>query len=521
MFLKSRLGVLCHMDKDLAIRWALVLAIMVVSLGGIVYGLYLILFVMGTLVEQVLALIFLWLVVVNAIFNTVGCYYYIASYGLDRYIPHAPKSFPNVAVVIPCRDEDVEMVRRNLRSMKTLDYPKEKLSIHFIDNSAKPMKGIEAECRKLGIIYTFMLNPPKYKAYVLNEYLKRLDEEYIAIFDADEFLTDPQFLKEALGQLQQDPKAGFVQTVKEFAPGSVFANALNVYYLFFYKFMQPVRHLCRSPMFTGSCGIVRKSIVQKVGGFPYSPTEDLWFALKADLAGHGGVFCYKCYAYGAPIESFLDFLSQQWRYTIGNIWTFGEYLANLGRIRLDKHIHYISQVCGYLYLSILFIFYAILAMAFVLYDISMRSIYSQVLIPEHLKLAAISYIIAIVLLVVIGGRLYFGSFRLGLLAFFLNFASAIVRARAIVVGVFRLPTKFVITRQGEHSMTAAEAFRITQVETAFAAVLMMFAAIAFFRGDVISAFWLFWYSWLFMCAFLFAYAMNVAGKGGEKAPKRR
>ncbi len=488
------------------------IAIMIVSIGGLIYGVYLLAFITTSIVERLLAAFFLLLVVINAIFNTVGCYYYIRSYGLDKYAPRELKFMPKVAVLIPCRNEDPEMVKRNLRSMMILDYPKDKLSIHLIDNSTTPMKEVEKECRELGITYKFMLNPPKYKAYVLNEYMEGLDEEYIAIFDADERLTDPAFLKESLAQLQQDPKAGFVQTIKEFAPGSFFANAVNVYYLFFYKFMQPVRHFCRSPMFCGSCGIVRKSVVQEVGGFPYSPTEDLWFALKADLAGHGGVFSFKRYAYGAPIESFADFLSQQWRYTVGNIWTFYEYFANLRRFTLEKHIHYVSQVCGYLYLSVLFIFYSLLAMAFVLYDISLRSIYSQVLVPEQLKLVAISYIIAIVLLVVVGGKLYFGSFRAGLLAFFLNFASAILRARAIVVGFLGLPSKFVITRQSEHKLTVMGALRLTLVETAFAALLLVFAVISFMRSDVISAFWLFWYSWLFFCAFLFTYATDVVGQ---------
>ncbi|MDD5318061.1 MAG: glycosyltransferase family 2 protein [Candidatus ainarchaeum sp.] len=497
------------MDTDLWIRWAFVVGIMAVSVGGITYGLYLLAFIASSLAERILSLFFLSLVMINGVFNSVGCYYYLRSYGLDTFEPKRLEGFPKVAVLVPCRNEDAEMVKRNLRSLAKLDYPKDRFGIHLIDNSTAPEKALEAECRKLGITYRFMENPPKYKAYVLNEYLKSLNEEYIAIFDADECLADPSFLRESLAELQADPKAGFVQTIKEFAPGSFFANAVNVYYLFFYRFMQTVRHRCRSPMFCGSCGIVRKSVVQKVGGFPYSPTEDLWFALKADLAGNGGVFAFKRYAYGAPIENFSDFLSQQWRYTIGNVWTFYEYLSNLGRLSAEKHIHYISQVCGYLYLSVLFILYALLSVAFVLYDISMRSLNSQVVVPDHLKLVAVSYIIAIVLLVVVGGRLYFGSFRLGLLAFFLNFASAMVRAKAIIVGALRIPAKFVITRQAGKRLTIIGALRLTMLESLFAVFLFAFAVISFLRSDAISAFWLFWYAWLFSCAFLFALATEV------------
>jgi len=497
------------MDKDLAVRWALVFAIMAVSVGGIAYGAYLLVFITNSLVEKALAVLFLLLVSTNAVFNATGCYYYIRSYGRDRFVPRKLEGHPKVAVLVPCRNEDPEMVKRNLRSLTTIDYPKDNFSIHFLDNSSTPMKSVETECGKLGITYVFMENPPKFKAYVLNEYLKRIEEEYIAIFDADEYLTDPAFLTESLAQLQADPEAGFVQTVKEFEPGSFFANAVNVYYLFFYKFMQPVRHLVRSPMFCGSCGIVRKSVVQKVGGFPFSPTEDLWFALKADLAGNGGVFAYKRYAYGAPIESFAEFLSQQWRYTIGNIWTFGEYFENLGKLTPEKHLHYISQVCGYLYLSVLFIFYALLSMAFVLYDMSERSMNGSLFMPLHLKLAAVSYIIAIVLLVVIGGRLYFGSFKLGLLAFFLNFASAFVRARAIVVGFLRIPVKFIITRQTGERLTVFGAVKRTWLETSFSLACFAFAALSFLRSDVVSAFWLFWYAWLFMCAFIFTLITDV------------
>mgnify|MGYP005849512087 CR=1 FL=1 len=487
------------------------MAIMAVSIGGIIYSIYLLVFITTSLVERLLALAFLILVIVNSIFNAVGCYYYIRSYGLDRFEPKPLRGYPKVAILVPCRNEDPEMVKRNLRSLTAMDYPKDRFSIHLIDNSTTPIREVEEECRKLGITYCFMENPKKLKSYVLNEYLKRVDEEYVAIFDADERLTDPSFLKESLAQLQANPEAGFVQTVKEFGPGSFFANAVNVYYLFFYKFMQPVRHFSRSTMFCGSCGIVRKSIVQKVGGFPHSPTEDLAFAFKADLAGNGGVFSFKRYAYGEPIENFTTFLSQQWRYTIGNIWMAYEYLANLTRLTPEKHLHYISQVCGYLYLSVLFIFYSLLALAFVAYDINIRSLNSHVLIPEHLKLVAVSYIIAIVLLVVVGGRLYFGSFRSGLLAFFLNFASAILRAKAIAVGFLRLPTRFVMTRQETRRTSLLDAVRLTLVETVFSVVLLVFAAISFLRSDVISAFWLFWYSWLFFCAFLFTYGTDVAG----------
>jgi cellulose synthase/poly-beta-1,6-N-acetylglucosamine synthase-like glycosyltransferase len=495
------------MERDLAVRWALVIAIMGVSLGGINYGIYMLLFIVNTLPETILAIFFLTLVIVNTIFNAFGCYYYLRSYGLEEFTPKKIRKYPAVAIVMPTRNEKEEMVKRNIESITKVDYPKDKLGIYLLDNSTEKSWQLEKFCKGIGVNYIYMENPVKLKSYVMNKFLDMVDEEYIAIFDADEYLTDTSFLKETLPFL--DEKAGFVQTIKEFAPGSFFANAVNVYYLFFYRFMQTVRNLCRSPMFCGSCGIVKKSVVKLVGGFPSSPTEDLAFAFKADLAGRGGVFISKRYAFGAPIESFEMFLSQQWRYTIGNMWTLKEFLQNFSKMTNEKRIHYLSQTFGYAYLSVLFIFYAVLGIIFVLTDISLRSLDSQVMIPEHLKLVAVSYMLSVVILVVLGGRLYFGSFKSGLLAFFLNFATAIVRAKAMLVGLFGLNTKFVMTRQNEHKRSAIDALRVTATETTFSLLLLSFSVLSFMRHDVISGFWLFWYSWLFFCAFLFTYGTDV------------
>jgi len=499
------------MDKDLIIRWIFSLMIMLVSFGGVAYGIWLLVFFASDPIEMFLGFAFVVLVSINTLFNTVGCYYYIRSYGLDKFTPKPLTSYPRVAIVVPCRNEDEEMLKRSMESISRVDYPREKIRFTLLDNSDKPSPTLENYCKKLGWEYRFMQNPVKLKAYVMNEYLKSIDEEYVAIFDADEYLDHPEFLRETLPFIIDNPKVGLVQTIKEFAPSSFFANAINVYYLFFYRFIQPVRNLAGSTMFTGSCGIVRRSAVLKVGGFPYSPTEDLAFSLRADILGYDGVFIYKRYAYGAPIESFSDFLSQQWRYTIGNIWGLLDYLSNLRKFTPAKHLHY-WNLFGYIYLSVLFILYAVLTLAVVLYDMLLRSgIYSQASIPTHLQIMAFTYIVAIILLVVIGGKLYFGSFRAGLMSFFLNFSAAVVRTRAIILAFVKKATnfKFVITRQARKNLSIAGVLKATALETGFALLLGVFAIISFLRSDVISAFWLFWYSWLFSCAFIFTCSTDM------------
>lgn len=476
------------------------------------------LFVLGSPAEKVLGGVFVLLLAVNALFNIAGCYYYLASFSAARVRIPPVRSLPRVAVVVPARNEKLETVEKTLRSLLAVDWPREKLAYYVIDNSDRPDTALAGFCRRHGIRYAFIHNPVKLKSYALNKLLPSIKEEFIALFDADDVLVNPAFLKENIGFLLADPSLASVQTRKEYAPGSLFANTVNAYYSFFYNFVQPVRGADRSGMFCGSAGVIRKSAVEKIGGFPASPTEDTAFSFLADLRGMGGAFNPRAYALGEPIESFATFLAQQWRYTIGNTWLVWTYLKNIARIPLAKQLHYASQVFSFAYLSYLFIFYALLTLAFVVLNLSTTIFFSFALIPEFAHFIALTYMVAIIAMVVAGAKLYFGSYRLGLMVMFINFAVALTRARAIAVALLGLPTRFVMTRQAAHSMSWADAVAKTKWESALSGVLLLFAAISFIRLDLIGGFWLFWYGWLFSSAAVFALSTDARA---ATAPARK
>src|SRR5271157_632331 len=140
-----------HMDRDLTIRWILVIAIMGTGISGISFGIYLTQYVATTVPEKMLSVLFTILVTTNAIFNAVGCYYYICSYGLDKIKFKKLKQYPRVAVVMPARNEDGNMVKRNLESLTKLDYPKDKINFYLIDNSTKKATELEKFCGKIGV----------------------------------------------------------------------------------------------------------------------------------------------------------------------------------------------------------------------------------------------------------------------------------------------------------------------------------------------------------------------------------
>ncbi len=496
-------------------KYGLSAAIIVISLTGVMYGTYLVAYILGNPIEKALGGFFVFLLAVNALFNSAGCYYYLKSFEAANVEPKKLKRFPAVAVVVPARNENTETVKQTLSALFKLDYPKEKLNYYLLDNSTKPDKKIEEYCRKHGVAYEYVENPVKLKSYALNHLFPKLKEEYVALFDADDVLWNGQFLKENLGFLEEDKTLASVQTKKEYAQGSLFANTVNAYYSFFYNFVQPVRNNDKSGMFCGSCGIVRRSIVKAVGGFPHSPTEDTAFSFEADLKGYGGAFNSKNYAFGEPIESFATFLAQQWRYTIGNSWLITSYLKNVVTIPFHKQLHYITQVFSFMYLSYLFIFYALLTLSFVVLNLSTTFFYNA-LIPEMANFLALTYLIAIILMIVAGAKLYYGSYKLGLMVLFVNFAVAITRARAIIVAILGLPTRFVMTRQNPNTLKVSEALWLTLPETVLTLMLTFFAIVSFIRLDLIASFWLFWYAWLFSSAFIFAWSTDVKKKNAEK-----
>ncbi|MFH1448503.1 MAG: glycosyltransferase family 2 protein [Candidatus Micrarchaeota archaeon] len=490
-------------------KYLLISTIVLTSIGGVVYGFYLLFGIFGNPIDKAFGSVFLFLLIVNAVFNIAGCYYYLKSFvAIAKYRKPTLVKAPPVAVVVPFRNEKPGTVEKTLASLKRLKYPG-KIAFYTIDNSSKPDKKTEKFCKENGIRYKFLLNPVRLKSYALNNTLPEIKEEYLAIFDADDVLTDENFLMDTMGHFEKDPALGSVQTHKRYAPGGLFANTVNSYYSFFYNFIQPVRGIDKSGMFCGSVGIVRKSVVEKIGGFPNSPTEDTAFSFEADLAGYGGAFVPKTYALGEPIESFATFVAQQWRYTVGNSWLIKSYVRNLPKIPLHKQLHYSTQVFSFMYLSYLFILYALITLVFVLTNLSNVVFYQSLIIPEMAKFIAVSYLIAVVGMTMVGAQLYFGSYRIGLMVLFINFSVAIMRAKAVIVALFNLPTTFVMTRQNPNSMTRWEILRFTYAETIFAAVLIFFSVLSLLKLDMVGGFWLFWYGWLFSSSIIFAYSTDV------------
>jgi cellulose synthase/poly-beta-1,6-N-acetylglucosamine synthase-like glycosyltransferase len=492
------------MDREALNRKLLVALLLLVSLGGVAFGLYLLSEVFVSPIDRLMGAVLVLLMGVNALFNLSGSYYFLRSFTVPRPRVVPLQRFPTVAVVVPFRYESPAIVKKTLEALFKLDYPRAKITFYALDSSNRLDEEFVRWCRARGVRHAYVQNPTRLKAWALNRFLPQLREQYVAFFDADDVLFDPSFLKENLGHLEADASLAAVQAQKEYAPSTPFGNLVNAYYTYFFKFIQPVRSAHKSAMFCGSAGILRTAVLQKVG-FPMSPTEDTAFSFAADLAGHGTLFVPKVYAHGAPITKFSDFLAQQWRYTAGNTRLVYDYLRNfLSMGSWRKRFHYATQVFSFAYLSYLFILYAVLTVAFVMLGLATPFLERSIVVADWVQWVSVSYTLAVVAVTLAGAKLYFGSYRLGIGVLFVNFSLSLMRAKAVLYALLGLPKGLVWHRHRYGSMTWRDALHLTRAETYFALVLFTFAALALARADLVSGFWLAWYGVFFSSSLAFA-----------------
>src|SRR5438270_1423167 len=236
-----------------------------------------------------------------------------------------PDYLPKVVLQVPTYNEHVDVAGETLRSLARVDYPN--LVIQVVDNNTKDPKvwrPLEDLCKELGERFQFMHleDWPGYKAGALNEATKRLskDVEIIGIVDAD-YLVDPDFPKAVIGHFA-DPKVAFVQTPQDYRDWSDDKYLRGLYYSYHYFFVvtMPARANRNSIIFAGTMGLIRRSVLDEIGGWnPDCVTEDSEASLR--MLGHGyqGVYEPKAFGHGLMPLNFDGLKKQRFRWALGGI----------------------------------------------------------------------------------------------------------------------------------------------------------------------------------------------------------
>jgi cellulose synthase/poly-beta-1,6-N-acetylglucosamine synthase-like glycosyltransferase len=240
----------------------------------------------------------------------------------------APNFLPMVSLHLPAFDEPPEVVEATLRTLAALEYPN--FEVLVIDNNTpdeKTWRPIQKLCQALGPRFRFihLENWPGFKSGALNFALSQTSPsaELIGVVDAD-YQVDPSFLSEMVPAFT-DRQIAFIQApqdYRDYQPGSL-AEAMYYSYEYFFEVPMRVRSEHNAIIFSGTMGLIRKSVLQEIGGWSeWCVTEDAEASLRVLLIGYKSLYYHKSLGRGLMPCTFAGLKRQRFRWCFGNIQIF-------------------------------------------------------------------------------------------------------------------------------------------------------------------------------------------------------
>lgn len=509
------------LNKELIGRLITVFLFIVLSIAGIGFSVYLF-SIANTLNMYILSASFLFLSLIAGFFNLYASLLYFRSYFYDSYLEKINRGLkpltelPTVAVCIPMYNEDPQMVERNVAELTELNYPKEKLRFYLADDSNKPeiVEGVRDVAKRHGCTLVHRDERNGFKAGALNNAIRQSGEEFVAIFDSDELLSDRNFLLDLLPYFG-DQKISYIQTEKRYAKqNSIFSDSIDIFDAFFFKFIQPARALNNTAIFAGSCGVVRRSAFDEIGGFPEYVIEDTFFSFESDLHNYKSLYVPKIYAYGRPIRSFTELMKQQWRYNYGDTQFISYYLKkrNASKRSPLSNMDYIGHGFGLNYLSVILVMFTLVSIgvAFSAVPFAHISDINQLISPSQMSLYVellgfFAFTLSLLTPVILT-KIYFGSLKKGFMVFLLNYALAFVRTRAAIATFMTVNPGIHWNRsKSNEKEDILYSLSNTRTEIVFGAVLFGLGFISLAHSNISGGLWLTWYGILYSLATILLY----------------
>ncbi|EAZ89384.1 glycosyltransferase family 2 protein, partial [Crocosphaera chwakensis] len=196
---------------------------------------------------------------------------------------------PSVAILITTYNEPLFILKRTILGCQNIDYPQK--TIYLLDDGKR--QEIKQLTEALGCQYITRENNDYAKAGNLNNALNQINEDLIAVFDAD-FIPSINFLNRTVGFFQSS-KIALVQTNQNFYNIDPVARNLGLEkeltdeVEIFSRHYQLIRDSIETMVCYGSSFIVRKNYLDEIGGFVTSSvSEDYYTGIKLSAKG------YKC-----------------------------------------------------------------------------------------------------------------------------------------------------------------------------------------------------------------------------------
>ena len=406
-----------------------------------------------------------------------------------------PSHLPMVSLHVPAYNEPPDMLIETIQSLEALDYPNYEIVV--IDNNTRDedvWRPVEAYCAGRDRVRFIHVAPwPGYKSGALNLVLREYTDpaaEIIGVVDAD-YVVRPDYLRATVGYFT-DSQLAFLQTPQDYREyeGDTYLTACYDAYRYFFETAMPSRNQRNSIIFGGTMGLIRRSVLEELGGWDeWCITEDAETSLRILRAGYEGLYLNQSFGQGIMPLTFTALKRQRFRWAFGGIQILRKHWRSLlpwdrtpgNHLNVAQRFDYLTGALQWFVDLVGLGFAAILTVTGLLLlghgEVGLRPLVgAAVLLPVAL---CGSGILRAVWALRRRNRI---STRRAVLAFASWLALSWTTALACVQGLIRAEGVFLRTPKWRAGARLVEALRETRVETGLALGLWSLGAALAFAG---------------------------------------
>ncbi len=318
----------------------------------------------------------------------------------DAKLEPIPAFVPMVSLHVPAHNEPLEVMQRTIHSLAKLDYPNYEVLI--VDNNTpleETWRPLEAICRAAGPQFRCLHVErwPGYKSGALNFAIAQTDPraEIVGIIDAD-YEVEPNFLRELVPAFA-DPGLAFVQTPQDYRDyqKDIFSESTYRGYKYFFEVSMPCRNEHNAIILAGTMGLIRKSVLEEIGGWDeWCITEDAEASLRILKRGYQSLYIHKVFGHGLMPFDFESLKKQRFRWCFGGIQILKKHWESLmpwarwvdpeNKLTAAQRYYYLFGGLGWFtdLFNLLFAFFLVLGAIFSLFSgsIQIRPLASTILV---------------------------------------------------------------------------------------------------------------------------------------------
>ena len=294
-------------------------------------------------------------------------FYFIAS-NPTHYARPEPLPGCTVDVFIPTYNESVEILRETVLCAVSMRYPHK---TYILDDGRR--EEVRELAREFNCGYITRGDRSHAKAGNLNNALQQTSGEFIVTLDADH-VASPDLILDTLGFFA-NPKVAVVQGTQDFYNLDSFQHVVNrsnrvgwQQQELFFSVIQPGKDRYNATFYCGSPGVLRRSALEEIGGFPVETiTEDMHTGLRMQKKGWRVLYFNRTLARGLAPQTFVGFATQWQRWGTGAMQVLRRENPFLGRgLSFGQRLCYFSSFYFYWmsYIKLFFVVTPIICLSF-------------------------------------------------------------------------------------------------------------------------------------------------------------